>query len=226
MLNPSPYLFYLYFPEVVLIGSSPEILVKKEGKKVALRPIAGTIQRGKTAEEDARLAKILLEDPKERAEHVMLVDLGRNDLGRVSKKGTVEVKEFMVIEKYSHVMHIVSHVEGELLEGLGAMDVLRSTFPAGTVSGAPKIRAMQIIEELEQEKRGPYAGAVGLVHFHGDMDMAIILRTLFLKDSTLYTQAGAGIVFDSRPEKEEEETIKKARASFKALEKAYDFFAR
>jgi anthranilate synthase component I len=219
-LNPSPYMFYFDFEDFHVVGASPEILVRLEGEQVTLRPIAGTRPRGKTAEEDEALAAELLADPKERAEHVMLMDLGRNDVGRVAATGSVRVTENMVIERYSHVMHIVSNVEGRLREGLDAMAVLRASFPAGTVSGAPKVRAMEIIDELEPVKRGIYAGAVGYLGFHGDMDLAIALRTALIKDRVLHMQAGAGIVADSDPASEWQETLNKARAVLRAAEMA------
>ncbi len=219
-LNPSPYMYYLDFRELKVIGSSPEVLVRVEGRRIETRPIAGTRPRGKNEEEDRRLEEELLADEKERAEHLMLVDLARNDLGRVSEMGSVKVEDFMRIERYSHVMHIVSDVVGTLKEGLTALDVLRATFPAGTVSGAPKVRAMQIIEELEKEKRGIYAGSVGYVSFQGNMDMAIAIRTAVLRDREVFVQAGAGIVADSVPEKEWEETLNKAKALMKAVDMA------
>lgn len=217
-LNPSPYMFYYHFGDFHVVGASPEILVRLEGRTVTVRPIAGTRPRGKTMEEDVVLASDLLADPKERAEHVMLMDLGRNDVGRVAQVGTVKVTENMQIEHYSHVMHIVSNVEGKLKPGLDAMDVLRATFPAGTVSGAPKVRAMEIIDELEVSKRGIYAGAVGYLGFNGDMDLAIAIRTGIIKDGTLHVQAGAGIVADSVPQSEWIETQNKARALLRAAE--------
>jgi len=217
-LNPSPYMFYYHLGDFHVVGASPEILVRLEGETVTARPIAGTRPRGKTIQEDAALATDLLADPKERAEHVMLMDLGRNDVGRVARTGTVKVTENMQIERYSHVMHIVSNVEGKLRPGLSAMDVLRATFPAGTVSGAPKVRAMEIIDELEVSKRGIYAGAVGYLGFNGDMDLAIAIRTGIVKDGTLYVQAGAGIVADSVPRSEWIETQNKARALLRAAE--------
>ena len=217
-LNPSPYMFYYHFGEFHVVGASPEILVRLEGDTVSVRPIAGTRPRGKTAQEDAALAADLLADPKERAEHVMLMDLGRNDVGRVAQTGTVKVTENMQIENYSHVMHIVSNVDGKLKPGLNAMDVLRATFPAGTVSGAPKVRAMQIIDELEVSKRGIYAGAVGYLGFNGDMDLAIAIRTGVIKDGMLHVQAGAGIVADSVPQSEWIETQNKAKALLRAAE--------
>jgi anthranilate synthase component 1 len=228
-LNPSPYMFYYDMGGFHVVGSSPEILVRLESagdadhpneKRVTVRPIAGTRPRGATREEDLRLEVELLADPKERAEHVQLMDLGRNDAGRVSQTGSVKVTENMSVERYSHVMHIVSNVEGKLKPGLNAMDVLRATFPAGTVSGAPKVRAMEIIDELEPSKRGIYAGAVGYVGFNGDMDVAIAIRTAVIKDQMLYVQAGAGIVADSVPENEWQETCNKARAVLRAAELA------
>ena len=217
-LNPSPYMFYFDMGDFHVVGSSPEILVRLENGVVTLRPIAGTRPRGGTREADLAMEKDLLSDPKERAEHVMLMDLGRNDVGRVAEIGSVKVSESMVVERYSHVMHIVSNVEGKLKAGLDAMAVLKASFPAGTVSGAPKVRAMEIIEELEPSKRGIYAGAVGYLGFSGDMDLAIALRTAVIKDGTLYVQAGAGIVADSVPENEWTETQHKARALLRAAE--------
>jgi anthranilate synthase component 1 len=217
-LNPSPYMFYFDFGDFHVVGASPEILVRLEGEIVTVRPIAGTRRRGATADEDAALADELLADPKERAEHIMLVDLGRNDVGRVAQTGTVRVTEQMVIERYSHVMHIVSNVEGVLKPGFDAIDVLRATFPAGTVSGAPKVRAMEIIDELEPVKRGVYAGAVGYLGFHGNMDVAIALRTAVVKNGTLHVQAGGGIVADSEPHAEWQETQNKAKALLRAAE--------
>jgi len=219
-LNPSPYMYYLDFGELKVIGSSPEILVRLEEGKIETRPIAGTRRRGRTEEEDKKLEEELLSDEKERAEHLMLVDLARNDIGRVAKVGSVRVENFMRIERYSHVMHIVSDVVGELKEGYDALDVLKATFPAGTVSGAPKVRAMQIIEELENERRGIYAGSVGYISFQGNMDMAIAIRTAVYRDREIFVQAGAGIVADSVPEKEWEETVNKAKALMKAIETA------
>jgi len=216
-LNPSPYMFFLRFGATLVIGASPEVLVRKEGERVELRPIAGTRRRGADSEEDLRLEAELLADPKERAEHIMLVDLGRNDLGRVCRTGSVEVSELMVIERYSHVMHIVSNVRGELSAGQDAFDVLRATFPAGTLSGAPKIRAMQIIDELEPCRREIYGGAVGYFSFTGNMDMAIAIRTLVVQNEHIYLQAGAGIVADSDPEAEYQETLSKARGAMKAV---------
>jgi len=219
-LNPSPYMFYYDMGDFQVVGSSPEILVRLEEETVTVRPIAGTRPRGKTREEDEALAADLLADPKELAEHLMLMDLGRNDAGRVSQTGSVKVTENMAIERYSHVMHIVSNVEGKLKSGQNAMDVLRATFPAGTVSGAPKVRAMEIIDELEPTKRGIYAGAVGYLGFNGDMDLAIAIRTAVVKDGTLYVQAGAGIVADSVADSEWTETRNKARAVLRAAELA------
>jgi anthranilate synthase component 1 len=219
-LNPSPYMFYYDMGDFQVVGSSPEILVRLEEETVTVRPIAGTRPRGKTREEDETLAADLLADPKELAEHLMLMDLGRNDAGRVAQTGSVKVTENMAIERYSHVMHIVSNVEGKLKQGQNAMDVLRATFPAGTVSGAPKVRAMEIIDELEPTKRGIYAGAVGYLSFNGDMDLAIAIRTAVVKDGTLYVQAGAGIVADSVPASEWTETQNKARAVLRAAELA------
>ena len=219
-INPSPYMFYFDFGGFHVVGASPEILVRLEGDAVTLRPIAGTRRRGQSPEEDAALAAELLADAKERAEHIMLVDLGRNDVGRVAQTGSVRVTEQMVIERYSHVMHIVSNVEGKLKPGLSAIDVLRATFPAGTVSGAPKVRAMEIIDELEPVKRGVYAGAVGYLGFNGDMDVAIALRTAVVKDGMLHVQAGGGVVADSVPQAEWQETQSKARALLRAAEMA------
>jgi anthranilate synthase component 1 len=216
-LNPSPYMFYLDLADFQIVGSSPEILVRLEDGLVTVRPIAGTRRRGRDEADDRRMEAELLADPKELAEHLMLIDLGRNDAGRVSKTGTVTVTEQMQIERYSHVMHIVSNVTGELKEGMSAMDVLRATFPAGTVSGAPKIRAMEIIDELEPVKRGVYAGAVGYLSWNGNMDTAIAIRTAVIKDQTLHIQAGAGIVYDSQPKLEWMETMNKGRAIFKAV---------
>jgi anthranilate synthase component 1 len=219
-LNPSPYMFYFNLREFHVVGASPEILVRLEGGKVTLRPIAGTRRRGATPEEDAALAEELLADPKERAEHVMLIDLGRNDVGRIAETGSVRVTDTMVIERYSHVMHIVSNVEGRLKPGLDAIEVLRAAFPAGTVTGTPKVRAMEIIDELEPVKRGIYAGAVGYLGFHGDMDLAIAIRTAVIKDQVLHVQASAGIVADSVPESEWNETRIKAQALLRAAEMA------
>ncbi len=216
-LNPSPYMYYLNMGDHFVVGSSPEILVRLEDEKVEVRPIAGTRPRGSNAAEDQALEAELLSDPKELAEHLMLIDLGRNDAGRVSEIGTVELTEKMIVEHYSHVMHIVSNVEGKLKKGMSAMDVLRATFPAGTVSGAPKIRAMEIIDELEPVKRGIYSGAVGYLSWNGDMDTAIAIRTAVIKDNVLSIQAGAGIVYDSKPDMEWKETMNKGRAIFRAV---------
>ena len=223
-LNPSPYMYFYDFGHIQIVGSSPEILVrqeKREGRKmVTIRPLAGTRKRGSTPEEDAQLAKELLADPKEIAEHVMLIDLARNDVGRIAKTGTVKVTDSMVIEKYSHVQHIVSSVEGELKDNMSNMDVLRATFPAGTLSGAPKIRAMEIIDEMEITKRGIYGGAAGYLSFSGDMDVAIVIRTGVIKDGMLHSQAGAGVVADSDPNSEWKETEAKARAVLAAADLA------
>ena len=224
-LNPSPYLFFFDFGEFSIVGSSPEILVTLRDNTVTLRPLAGTRPRGKNAEEDKVLAKELLEDPKERAEHLMLLDLGRNDVGRVSKIGSVRVVEQFEIEYYSHVMHIASHVEGEISQEYDALDALAAGFPAGTVSGAPKIRAMEIIDELEKSRRGVYAGAVGYISANGTMDTCIALRTALVKDNKMYVQAGGGVVADSDPESEYQESINKARALFRAAQQAVEFAA-
>ncbi|HNA66220.1 MAG TPA: anthranilate synthase component I, partial [Rhodocyclaceae bacterium] len=217
-LNPSPYMFYFNFEDFQVVGASPEILVRLEDNVVTVRPIAGTRKRGATHDEDLALEAELLADEKERAEHLQLLDLGRNDCGRVAGTGSVRVTEQFTVERYSHVMHIVSNVEGRLRDGLDALAVLRATFPAGTVSGAPKLRAMEIIDELEPTKRGIYAGSVGYVGFHGDMDLAIAIRTAVLKDGHIHVQAGAGIVADSNPDAEWEETQNKARAMLRAAE--------
>ncbi len=219
-INPSPYMFLLRFGDFDLVGASPELLTSLHSRKARVRPIAGTRWRGKTQEEDDQLAAELIADEKERAEHIMLIDLGRNDLGRVCDVGSVTVGDLMVIERYSHVMHIVSDVTGNLAEGKDAFDLLRATYPAGTVSGAPKVRAMQIIEELEPTKRGSYAGAVGTFSFTGDMDLCITLRTILLKDGYAYVQAGCGVVYDSDPAFEYIESCNKARASLAAIEMA------
>jgi len=217
MVNPSPFMFLLKTPEVDLVGSSPEIMVRVEDGEATIRPLAGTRPRGKTPQEDRELAEELLADPKERAEHVMLIDLARNDVGRVAEYGTVSLTDVMVVEKYSHVMHITSNVCGQLREGLSAIEALRAGLPAGTVSGAPKVRAMEIIDAVEPLKRGPYGGAVGYIDFTGNMDTCIALRTLVIKDGTIYIQAGAGIVADSVPEMEYRETLSKARGMLKAI---------
>ncbi len=219
-LNPSPYMYFLDVGDMQVVGSSPEILVRLQDGIVTVRPIAGTRPRGKTPEEDAALEAELLADPKERAEHLMLIDLGRNDVGRVSESGTVEIGEQFVIERYSHVMHIVSEVTGTLKAGLSYADVLRATFPAGTVSGAPKIRALEVIRELEPIKRNVYAGSIGYLGWHGDADTAIAIRTAVIQDGKLHVQAGAGIVHDSDPAKEWEETMNKGRALFRAVAEA------
>lgn len=216
-LNPSPYMYFLDLDDFQIVGSSPEILVRLEDDMVTVRPIAGTRPRGKTEEEDLALEKDLLQDPKELAEHLMLIDLGRNDTGRVAEMGSVTLTDKMIIERYSHVMHIVSNVTGKLKKGMSAIDVLRATFPAGTVSGAPKIRAMEIIDELEPVKRGVYSGAVGYLSWNGNMDTAIAIRTAVIKDKTLHIQAGAGIVADSVPKNEWDETMNKGRAIFRAV---------
>jgi anthranilate synthase component 1 len=220
-VNPSPYMFCLKFAgKFALVGSSPEVHVRAEHGKVEIRPIAGTRRRGASEEEDAANAKELLADPKERAEHLMLVDLARNDVGRIAEYGSVRVEDFMTIEKYSHVMHIVSNVSGKLREGKNAYDVMRATFPAGTVSGSPKIRAMQIINQMEKSKRGTYAGAIGYFGFDGNHDSCIALRTVSLKEGKAYVQAGAGVVADSTPEGEYQETVNKAMGMMRAIEKA------
>ncbi len=221
VLNPSPYMFYLNFDGLQLVGASPELLVRCENGLVETRPIAGTRGRGKNEAEDAALVKSLLADPKEKAEHIMLVDLGRNDLGRVCVKGTVRLSEFMGVEKYSHVMHIVSNVQGKLSQDRDPLDVLEAAFPAGTVSGAPKIRAMEIIEGLEAQKRGPYAGAVGYFSFSKNLDTCITIRTIVVHKAKAYVQAGAGIVADSNPAAEYIETMNKAKAQIRAIELAH-----
>jgi anthranilate synthase component 1 len=215
-LNPSPYLFYLNLADFYIVGSSPEILARAQHGKVTVRPIAGTRRRGRTVEEDKAMEVELLADPKEIAEHLMLIDLGRNDVGRVAETGSVQLTDKMSIERYSHVMHIVSNVDGKLRDGLTGMDVLKAALPAGTLSGAPKIRAMEIIDELEPVKRGVYGGAVGYLNWNGEMDTAIAIRTAVIKDQQLHIQAGAGVVADSVPELEWKETMNKARAIFKA----------
>ncbi len=221
ILNPSPYMYYLNLAGTHLVGSSPELLVRCEKGIVETRPIAGTRKRGKTPKEDLALAKDLLDDPKEKAEHIMLVDLGRNDLGRVCERGSVKITDFMIVEKYSHVMHIVSNVQGKLRPDQDALNVLQACFPAGTLSGAPKIRAMEIIDNLETTKRGPYGGCIGYFSFSGDMDTCITIRTIVVHQGIAYTQAGAGIVADSVPKKEFQETLNKARAQLKAIELAH-----
>lgn len=219
-LNPSPYMFYLHLDDLYFVGSSPELLVKVENRKTEVRPIAGTRPRGKDEAQEGELEQELLEDEKEKAEHLMLVDLGRNDIGRVAEYGTVKVENFMEVEKYSHVMHLVSKVTGKLLPQCTCFDVLKACFPAGTVSGAPKIRAMEIIDALETTPRGPYAGAVGYISYGGEMDTCITIRTLIIKEGIGYIQAGAGIVADSDPWKEYQETLSKAKALLKAVEAA------
>ncbi len=225
-LNPSPYMFLLRFGAVSLVGASPEMLVRCEEGRLETRPIAGTRPRGRTSHEDEQLMQQLRASPKERAEHLMLVDLGRNDLGRVAQVGSVKTPELMVIEKYSHVMHLVSSVTARLRQGKTISDVLRATFPAGTVTGAPKVRAMELIAQLERHDRGPYAGAVGYLSFSGNLDTCITIRTILVKDGRAYVQAGAGIVADSRPEREYEETLTKARGMLRAIEAAEQRFGR
>src|SRR6202012_4745257 len=220
-LNPSPYLYYLAMPGFQIVGSSPEVLVRLRDGKVTIRPIAGTRWRGGTKEEDNALAEELMADPKERAEHLMLVDLGRNDVGRVARTGAVEVTDSFFIERYSHVMHLVSNVEGTIRDGLDAIDALAAGLPAGTLSGAPKIRAMELIDEFEKEKRGAvYAGAVGYFAANGTMDTCIVLRTAVVKDGMMYVQAGGGVVADSDPESEFQETVNKAKALMAAADEA------
>jgi len=220
LINPSPYMYFLRCGDATIVGASPEVMVRLEGDRIELRPIAGTRRRGATEDEDRMLEQELLADPKERAEHIMLVDLGRNDVGRVSEPGSVNVSELMVIERYSHVMHIVSNVRGTISAGNDSYDVIRACFPAGTVSGAPKIRAMEIIEELEPTRRGPYAGAVGYFGFSGNMDTCITIRTLVIKNGVAYIQAGGGVVADSDPTAEYQETVNKAKAMMRAVEMA------
>ena len=222
-VNPSPYLFYLRTPHAVLVGASPEMLVRLTGKTVETCPIAGTRPRGASKAEDDKLATDLLSDAKEQAEHAMLVDLARNDVGRISRFGTVKVKDFCHVERFSHVMHLVTYVEGEIREDRSSIDVLTSLLPAGTLSGAPKIRAMEIIDELETIRRGPYGGAVGYLGFDGQLDTCITIRTAVLKDNRIHIQAGAGIVADSVPETEYDETMNKARAVLTAINKAGEF---
>jgi len=225
-LNPSPYLFFLDFGSHAIVGSSPEVLVKLRDDVVTIRPIAGTRPRGATPEEDRALADDLLNDHKERAEHLMLLDLGRNDVGRVVQTGTVKVTESFIIENYSHVMHIVSNVEGKIADGQDALSALIGGFPAGTVSGAPKVRAMELIDELEKEKRGIYAGAVGYFAADGSMDTCIALRTALVKDGTMYVQAGGGVVYDSEPQYEYDETMNKSRALTRAVEEAVRYASK
>jgi len=219
-VNPSPYMYYLHMADAHIVGASPEMLVRVEDGTVETHPIAGTLPRGRTPEEDEAIERELLNDEKERAEHVMLVDLGRNDIGRVSVPGTVSVRDFMAVERYSHVMHLVSRVEGKLKPEMSAYDALRACFPAGTLSGAPKIRAMEIISELEPDRRGPYGGAVGYFDFSGNMDTAITIRTMVMKDGYAHIQAGGGVVYDSVPEREYQESLNKARAVMQAIDHA------
>jgi anthranilate synthase component 1 len=224
--NPSPFLFHLDFGDFALVGSSPEILVRARDGRVTIRPLAGTRRRGTTPEEDRKLEAELTADPKERAEHLMLLDLGRNDVGRVARIGTVEVASSFDVERYSQVMHLSSTVNGDLDPRFDAIDALLAGFPAGTLSGAPKVRAMEIIDELEKEKRGPYAGCVGYFSADGNMDTCIVLRTALVKDGRMYVQAGAGIVADSVPSEEQNECVIKARALFRAAEEAVRFAGR
>jgi len=217
-INPSPYLYFLHFDNTVLVGSSPETMVRLESGVATLRPIAGTRPRGVTEQKDRELANELLQDEKERAEHLMLVDLGRNDLGRVAEIGTVQVTDLMVVERYSHVMHLVSNINCDLREGLDAFDLFRASFPAGTLSGAPKVRAMEIISELEDQPRGPYGGAIGYFSYTGNMDLAITIRTACIQNGKLTVRAGAGIVADSDPERERQETVNKAKSIRRALQ--------
>ncbi len=223
-VNPSPYLFFLRLDDVTLIGSSPEVMVRLEEGIVELKPIAGTRRRGRSEKEDRALSDELLKDPKERAEHVMLVDLGRNDLGRIARIGSVQVNQLMVVERYSHVMHLVSHIQAQLTPGKDCFDVLRATFPAGTLTGAPKVRAMEIIDELEPTRRGPYGGAVGYFSFSGNMDFCITIRTMMIRNGKIYIQAGAGIVADSDPDAEYRETISKAEGLMQAIRLAASGF--
>ncbi|MCX5842962.1 MAG: anthranilate synthase component I family protein, partial [Deltaproteobacteria bacterium] len=223
-VNPSPYLFYLKLDEMSLIGSSPEVMVRIEEGIAELRPIAGTRRRGKNEQEDRHLADELLEDPKERAEHVMLVDLGRNDLGRIAKIGSVQVNQLMFVERYSHVMHLVTNIQALLAEGKDCYDVLAATFPAGTLSGAPKVRAMEIIDELEPTRRGPYGGAVGYFSYSGNMDLCITIRTILVKEGKTYIQVGAGIVADSAPDNEYQETVNKGEGMMQAIRLAASGF--
>nr|MBA2363543.1 anthranilate synthase component I family protein [Chloroflexia bacterium] len=222
-VNPSPYMYFLQLGEIAVVGASPELLVQVQDRSIDYHPIAGTRRRGSTDTEDQAMETELRDDPKERAEHVMLVDLGRNDVGRVAQAGTVKVTQLLDVERYSHVMHLVSHVTGQLRNDLRPVDALRACFPAGTVTGAPKIRAMQILAELEPDRRGPYAGAVGYFSHDGNLDTCITIRTILLKDGTAHVQAGAGIVADSEPEAEYEETLNKAGALLRALDVAERF---
>jgi anthranilate synthase component 1 len=223
-VNPSPYLFFLKLNDMTLIGSSPEVMVRLEEGIVELKPIAGTKRRGKNEQEDRRLADELLNDPKERAEHVMLVDLGRNDLGRIARTGSVQVNQLMVVERYSHVMHLVSHIQAQLASDSDCFDVLKATFPAGTLTGAPKVRAMEIIDEIEPSQRGPYGGAVGYFSFTGNMDFCITIRTMMIKDGQIFIQVGAGIVADSDPHAEYQETWNKAEGMMQAIRLASSGF--
>jgi anthranilate synthase component 1 len=223
-VNPSPYLFFLKLNDMTLIGSSPEVMVRLEEGIVELKPIAGTKRRGKNEQEDRRLADELLNDPKERAEHVMLVDLGRNDLGRIARTGSVQVNQLMVVERYSHVMHLVSHIQAQLASGSDCFDVLKAAFPAGTLTGAPKVRAMEIIDEIEPSQRGPYGGAVGYFSFTGNMDFCITIRTMMIKDGRIFIQVGAGIVADSDPHAEYQETWNKAEGMMQAIRLASSGF--
>jgi anthranilate synthase component 1 len=223
-VNPSPYLFFLKLDELTLIGSSPEVMVRLEEGIVELKPIAGTKRRGRNEQEDRKLADELLNDPKERAEHVMLVDLGRNDLGRIARTGSVQVNQLMAVERYSHVMHLVSDIQAQLAPERDAFDVLKATFPAGTLSGAPKVRAMEIIDELEPSRRGPYGGAVGYFSFSGNMDFCITIRTMMIKNGQVFVQVGAGIVADSDPETEYQETLSKAAGMMQAIRLAESGF--
>jgi anthranilate synthase component 1 len=223
-VNPSPYLFFLKIEEMSLIGSSPEVMVRLEEGVAELRPIAGTRKRGKNEQEDRQLADDLLQDPKERAEHVMLVDLGRNDLGRIAQTGTVQVNQLMVVERYSHVMHLVSNIQAQLSPGKDCFDVLKASFPAGTLSGAPKVRAMEIIDELEPTRRGPYGGAVGYFSYTGNMDLCITIRTILVKNGAIFIQVGAGIVADSDPDREYEETLNKVEGMMQAIRLAASKF--
>jgi anthranilate synthase component 1 len=218
VVNPSPFMFYVRTPDCVLVGCSPEIMCRVADRVVTVRPLAGTRRRGLSTKEDKALEQELLADPKERAEHVMLVDLGRNDVGRVAEFGSIELTEVMVVERYSHVMHISSEVQGKLREGLDAFDALKACLPAGTVSGAPKVRAMEIIDSIEPHRRGPYGGAVGYIDYRGNMDTCIALRTMVIKDGRVHVQAGCGVVADSDPSAEYEETLNKARALISAIE--------
>jgi anthranilate synthase component I len=224
-VNPSPYLFFLKLGEMTLIGSSPEVMVRLEEGVVELKPIAGTKGRGKNEQEDRRLADELLNDPKERAEHIMLVDLGRNDLGRIARTGSVQVNQLMAVERYSHVMHLVSHIQAQLAPDMDCFDVLKATFPAGTLTGAPKVRAMEIIDELEPSRRGPYGGAVGYFSFNGNMDFCITIRTMMIKDGQVFVQVGAGIVADSDPAAEYQETLSKAAGMMQAIRLAESGFS-